>query len=96
MPLSAGDKRFLKNWEEQREGGKKVFVSIYSVGLTILIFLCAVALGLFMNLPFIKLKIIEIIGASSVVAAIALSFFIWYRQEKKYRRLSDELKAESN
>ncbi len=96
MPLTASDKRFLKYWEEQREGGRKIFVVIYSVGLTVLVFLSAVALGLFMNLPFIKFDILGIVAISSVVSAIALSFFIWHRQEKKYQRLLDQFKSESN
>jgi Flp pilus assembly protein TadB len=96
MPVSTAEKRFCKNWEEQREGGKKTFVGIFTFGLTILVFLCAVALGLFMSLPFVKVRLLQIMGVSSLVIAFLLSLLIWSRQEKRYHKIKDRMSAEAN
>lgn len=96
MPVSTEEKRFCKNWEEQKQGGKKTFVAIYTFGLTILVFLCAVALGLFTGLPFIKAIWLEIMGVSSLVVAFIFSLLMWSRQEKRYHKIKERMSAEAN
>jgi protein-S-isoprenylcysteine O-methyltransferase Ste14 len=87
MAITTEERRFLRSWEEQRKGGKKSYVATYTFGLTFLIFLCCVALGLFLSLPFIRVSWIVIIAISSVVLALLLSVLIWSIQQKKWRRI---------
>ena len=96
MAISAEERRFLRSWEEQRHGGKRVYVATYTFGLTFLIFLCAIALGLFMNLPFVKLYVLIAIAIASVVGAFLLAIFMWSSQQKKFRRIVNREVAASN
>ncbi len=96
MAISAEEGRFLRSWEEQRHGGKKVYVATYTFGLTFLIFLCAVALGLFMNLPFVKLYVLIAIAIGSVAGAFFLSIIMWNQKQKKFRQIVNREVAASN
>lgn len=96
MAISADERRFLRAWEDQRQGGKNVYVATYTLGLTLVIFLCCVALGLFLNLPFIRLYLIIGIAIASVISGFALSIIMWNRQQKKFRRIIDREVAASN
>jgi cyanate permease len=96
MPVSNTEKRFLKNWEEQRKGGKKVFVAIYTFGLFFLIFLCTAALGLFLSIPFVKASWLIAIAIFAIVGGFLTALLMWSRQEKKYRVISERLQAEAN
>ena len=87
MPISVDERRFLRAWEEQRQGGKNVYVATYTFGLTFVIFLCCIALGLFLNLPFVKLYLLVTIAIGSVVGAFIISILMWNRQQRKFRRI---------
>ena len=87
MAITAAERRFLRSWEEQRKGGKKAYVATYTFGLTFLIFLCFVALGLFLSVPFIKASWLIIIGISSVVLAFLIAIMVWSMQQKKWRHI---------
>jgi len=96
MAITAEERRFLRSWEEQRKGGKKVYVAIYTFGLTLVIFLSSVALGLFLSIPFISLYWLTTIGIVSVVGAFGSSVLMWNRQQKKFRRIINREMAQSN
>lgn len=87
MAITAAERRFLRSWEEQRRDGKKAYVATYTFGLTFLIFLCFVALGLFLSVPFIKATWLIIIGISSVVLAFLIAMMAWSMHQKKWRQI---------
>lgn len=94
MALSPEERRFVKNWEDQRRGGKASFVGTYTFGLFFLLYLTFIALGLFSALPFIKFHWLAVIAVVSLIGAIMLSFFLWNWQQKKFRTIiKREIKA---
>jgi hypothetical protein len=96
MAITAEERRFLRSWEEQRKGGKKVYVAIYTFGLTLVIFLSSIALGLFLNIPFIQLYWLAFIGIASIGGAFGLSILMWNQHQKKFRKIINREMAQSN
>lgn len=96
MALSPAERRFLRSWEEQRNGGKKSFVAIYTFAYTLVIFLSSVAVALFMNIAFIRKSWLISMAVGSVVAAFVLSNILWSRQQKKWRSIINREMAASN
>ena len=84
MAISQEERRFLRSWEEQREDGKRSYVTTYTIGFFVLYFMAGVAAGLFSGLPFIKVGLLLGWAAGAVVLAFITARFIWHRQEKKF------------
>ncbi|HSC54984.1 MAG TPA: hypothetical protein VLC98_15230 [Phnomibacter sp.] len=94
MAISTAERRFIRNWEDQRKDGKASFIAIYSFGLSIVIFLSGVAVGLFSGLRFVTVPLLSALAVASVIGAVALSFFLFGRNQKKFRRIIQrEIKA---
>jgi hypothetical protein len=87
MAISADERRFLRYWEEQSKGGKWNFVPVYSLGFFIMLFMAGVAVGLFLNLPFVRLGWLVGLGIISVVGAFALALGLWHHQYRKFRQI---------
>ncbi len=87
MPLTDDERRFIRNWEEQRKGGKMVFIPIYTFGFFIIIFMSGVALGLFTGVRFIKISWLSLLGAGALVGGFLLSFVLWNRSQRKFQRI---------
>lgn len=87
MPISTEERRFIRNWEEQRKGGKATFVAIYTFGYFILLFMMGVAFWLFSGLRFVTIPLISGLGGIALVGAVALSFWQWQRHQKKFARI---------
>ena len=81
--LTASEKRFIKSWEEQREGGKVKYYLLYIlmgtfVSTLVLSFLTQVlGMGLVENLWLI------IIGSFSIITIATV--FSWWQNEKKFK-----------
>lgn len=84
MALSPDERRFLKNWEEQRKGGKAGFVGVYTFGLFILFYMGFLAVGLFSGWPFLKASWLVIMGICAFTGALAAAHFLWVSQQKKF------------
>jgi hypothetical protein len=95
MAISSDERRFLRSWEEQREGGKAGYVATYTFGLTFVIFLSSIAVGLFANLPFIKLYLLVIISVASLVSAFFISVVMWNTKQKRFRDIINRELADS-
>lgn len=96
MAITAAERRFLRSWEEQRKGGKKVYVGTYTFGLTMVIFLSSIALGLFLSLPFIKFFWLTAIAISSVISGFILATLIWKGHQKRFRQIINRELAAAN
>lgn len=95
MAISSDERRFLRSWEEQREGGKAGYVATYTFGLTFVIFLSSIAVGLFANLPFIKFYLLIIISVASLVSAFVISVVMWNTKQKRFRDIINRELADS-
>ena len=87
MSISASERRFIRNWEEQRKGGKGSFIAIYTFGYTIIIFMTGVAIGLFTSLRFVTLPLLLGMAVTALVAGIGLAIFMYSRNQKKFRNI---------
>ena len=99
MALSPEERRFLKSWEEQRNGGKASFVGVYTFGLFIMFYMGFLAVGLFAGWAFLKASWLITMCISAFVGAFLASNWLWIKQQKKFssivrRELSDSEKME--
>lgn len=89
--LSAKDKRFIRYWEEQREGGKWKYILTYTIGGGVLVFFIPVTLFYIMGmLQFYKLVSFPIWAL--VIIALLISFagslYFWHTNDDKWRSLT--------
>ncbi len=84
MAITSEERRFLKSWEEQRKGGKAVFVGIYTFGLFILFYMGFIAVGLFSGWPFLKAVLLIGMGIGALLSALGVSLILWLVQQKKF------------
>ena len=96
MAITPAERRFLRSWEEQRQGGKAGFVATYTFGYTLVIFISGIALGLFLNIPFIRFNWLLIMAISSIGGAFLISLIMWSRQQQKWRTIINREVAASN
>jgi hypothetical protein len=81
--LTASEKRFIKSWEEQRQGGRVKYYLLYIlmgtfVATLVLSFLTQVlGLGLPENLVLIVISSFSIVTAGTV--------YSWWHNEKKFK-----------
>lgn len=87
MPLSPAERRFLRNWEEQRQGGKASFVGIYTFGYFIFIFMCGVALGLFSGLRIVRPGLLIGWAIVSLIGAVIAAFISWQRFQRRFQAI---------
>jgi peptidoglycan/LPS O-acetylase OafA/YrhL len=83
--LTATEKRFIKYWEDQREGGRIKYYVLYIltgsiVGIIVLSFL---SLMLGWNFP----NNLWMIIAASVVLVTAITVLTWWFNEKKFKAI---------
>jgi hypothetical protein len=96
MAITPAERRFLRSWEEQRNGGKAGYVATYTFAYTFVIYLTGIALGLFLNIPFIRFKWLVMMAIASIAGAFIISMVVWKRQQKKWRNIINRETAASN
>ena len=96
MAITPAERRFLRSWEEQRNGGKAGYVATYTFAYTFVIFLTGIALGLFLNIPFVRFKWLKMMAIGSVLLALIISMLVWHRQQKKWRNIINREMEASN
>ena len=87
MSISPAERRFIRYWEEQRQGGKTAFVAVYTFGYLIIIFMTGVAIGLFTGLRFVTTPLLLGMAAASLTGAFMVSLWQWKRQQQKFSRI---------
>ncbi|MCU0388864.1 MAG: hypothetical protein MUE71_09690 [Chitinophagaceae bacterium] len=101
MALSPDERRFLKNWEEQRKDGRTSFVGTYTFGLFILFYMGFIAVGLFAGWPFLKRSWLVLMALGALLTAFGVAWALWKYQQKKFsaiirRELSQSEHLEKN
>lgn len=94
MPISIEERRFIRHWEEQRQGGRKSYVAIYTFGYFFVIFMIGVALGLFSGLRFVKVPLLTGLAVASLVGAFVVALYQWRRGESKFRKIISRIVEE--
>jgi uncharacterized membrane protein (DUF485 family) len=94
MALSPDERRFIKNWQEQRKDGKASYVGVYTFGLFILFYMAFLAAGLFGGWPFLKVSWLVNMGIAALVSAFLLSQLLWRMHQKRFSRIIQREMAE--
>lgn len=92
--LSASEKRFMKYWEEQREGGKWSYYLLYIIAGTIV-----ACIALFFVLHMFAVKFMGqlwIIPVASFVIITVSTVITWAGNEKKFKRIQHREAEEGN
>lgn len=84
--LSAGEKRFVRYWEEQRKDGKRSYYLLYIISGTIVTSLI-VSFVAAMLFSFSMPERPWIIPIVSFVITTVLTIYSWQRNERRLRRL---------
>ena len=100
MALTPEERRFLKNWEDQKKDGKGSYVGVYTFGLFILFYMGFIAIGLFSGWPFLKAWWLITMAVAALLAAFGIASYLWIAQQKRFssiirRELSESEKTES-
>jgi drug/metabolite transporter (DMT)-like permease len=81
------ERRFLRQWEEQREGGKTSYVLLYTViGTFITAIMFSVGMVIFYRIVFGS-KPFWIMLACAFLFSIITSFLTWTGNEKRFRKI---------
>ena len=89
--LTTSERRFIRHWEEQREGGKLSYILLYSiVGTFIVTLILSVFLVLFFQIVFGSFPF-WIVVLSGFIISFGSSWISWNRNEQ---RLQDIIKRE--
>mgnify|MGYP001765604794 CR=1 FL=1 len=94
MPINTEERRFIRHWEEQRQGGKTAYIATYTFGYFIVLFMVGVALGLFSGLRIVRINMLVGLGIVALVGAVFVSFLQWNNGEKKFRRIISRIVEE--
>ena len=90
--LTAAEKRFLRHWIEQREGGRAAYYMLYiSVGTFIFTLILSVFLFLFFNLGFGSLYF-WIVFLGGLAISITTTLITWRNNERRFQRLIQKLR----
>jgi protein-S-isoprenylcysteine O-methyltransferase Ste14 len=94
MPISTEERRFIRHWEEQRQGGKAAYIGTYTFGYFIVLFMVGVALGLFSGLRIVRINMLVGLGIVALLGAVFVSFLQWNNGQKKFRRIISRIVEE--
>jgi len=95
--ISAKEKRFLKYWEDQKMGGKRQYIIVYTIGWSLVIFFIPLAVSFFINMyTAFRLYQLPLWAAIllSIMISLAGSFYFWDRNEKRSKMIREREKLE--
>ena len=85
--LTTTERRFIRQWEEQREGGKLSYILLYSiVGTFIATLILSVFLVLFFQIVFGTFPFWMVV-VSGFLISLGTAWFTWNRNEQKLQQI---------
>jgi hypothetical protein len=85
--LTTTERRFIRHWQEQREGGKLSYILLYSViGTFICTLILSVFLVLFFQIVFGSFPFWIVVVSGFLISFIA-SWSTWTRNERKLQQI---------
>lgn len=85
--LSPSEKRFIKYWEEQRQGGRYAYYLLYIVGGTFIISLLIFVLLLFVLQITFSSTMLWMVPSIALMLAVLLTVLTWKNNERKFKRI---------
>jgi drug/metabolite transporter (DMT)-like permease len=96
--LTPKEKRFLKYWNDQKEGGKTSYVITYTIGWSVILFVLPLATSFVVDM-YSAFKLYQLPLWAAIVISILLGYIIsqyqWNKNEKKAERLERQEEAAS-
>jgi len=83
--LTVTEKRFIKHWEEQREGGRVKYYLLYIISGTFVAILVLSFLSLMLGLGFPENLWWIVIGSFCIVTVATV--FTWWLNEKRFKKI---------
>ena len=95
--LTTTERRFIRNWQEQREGGKLSYILLYTVvGTFIATIILSVFLVLFFQVVFGSFPFWLVLISGFLISFIS-SWINWNRNEQKLQQIiRREIKADEH
>lgn len=85
--LSNTEKRFVRNWEEQRAGGRFSYVALNTLAGTIMLSLFSFLVLFFGMHVLFSWALLIIVSSISLVVAAIVSYIVWGKNEQKWKAL---------
>ncbi|MBL7745965.1 MAG: hypothetical protein JNM19_00945 [Chitinophagaceae bacterium] len=89
--LSDKEKKFIRYWNEQREGGKWSYIITYTIGGAVIAFFLPLTIFYILSmLQFFRLIQLPVwlLVVLAFITSFAASQYFWYRNEKRWRSLT--------
>src|SRR5437868_6751370 len=91
--LSPKEKRFLKYWNDQKEGGKRSYIITYTIGWAVIIFILPLAASFVIDM-YSAFKLCQLPVWAAIIISVLLGLIVseyrWNRNEKRARQLQRE------
>ncbi|HSB91611.1 MAG TPA: hypothetical protein VLC28_00780 [Flavitalea sp.] len=85
--LTTTERRFIRQWQEQREGGKLSYILLYTVvGTFIATLILSVFLVLFFQVVFGTFPFWIVVLSGFMISLVA-SWLTWHRNEQKLQQI---------
>lgn len=85
--LTTTERRFIRQWEEQREGGKLSYILLYTVlGTFIATLILSVFLVLFFQVVFGTFPFWMVVSSGFLIS-LCTSWFTWKKNEQKLQQI---------
>ncbi len=84
--ISREEKRFLRSWEEQRDGGKWSYFLLYTFAGGFIISMITYILLLW----FLQVRVprpLWLVPVVSIIAAAIISLLVWQRNERRFKKI---------
>jgi hypothetical protein len=84
--LTATEKRFIKYWDDQRQGGRRKYYLLYIISGTFVASIVLSFLSLMFSLDFFPDNIWWIVIGSFILVTTT-TIFTWWRNEKRFKAI---------
>lgn len=91
--LSTKEQRFKRHWEDQRRGGKWVYIIPFTIGWSLIVFFTPLVISLVIDV-YGFFRLYEFRLWEAIVFALIIGFFIsnyyWTRNENRWKALIEK------
>lgn len=85
--ISAEEKRFIRSWQDQRNGGLMSYFIMYSLIGTLVVSLFTFVVLFFFLQIYISVPILIIVPVSSYILSCIVTYYVWKKNEKRLKTL---------
>jgi len=94
--ISAEEKRFVRSWQDQRNGGWASYFIMYSLIGTLVVSLFTFVVMFFFMQIYISVPILVIVPICSYIFSCILAIYYWKKNEKRLKSIIKREVAEGH